>query len=159
SVRGGYCDYYHTRVWMIDKEWGYAPVIEEMYSDSGKLFATHFHPWRRASSYDEKVAYGWYTWAEDLNFPEEGCSYWAAPQTNLGYENPQEWFTLRELKRSVPTVSIPYMAVLPPKTLLSPETLFPEKELQDAYRKYFPQRVEALPGGNPEAPIGIEKWR
>ncbi|MDY6974552.1 MAG: outer membrane lipoprotein-sorting protein, partial [Thermodesulfobacteriota bacterium] len=58
SVRGGYCDYYHTRVWMIDKEWGYAPVIEEMYSDSGKLFATHFHPWRRASSYDEKVAYG-----------------------------------------------------------------------------------------------------
>jgi len=156
SVRGGYCDYYKIRVWLADKEWGYGPCIEEIYDTKGKLTATHFWPWMRISSYDGKVIGMWNDLAEDINFEERGFSLWGAPQTNLGYDNPDSWFTLRELKRSVPTVNIPYMLALPPKKLMPIEDLFPTRELQEAYRKYFPKRTTSFPGA--EAPLGLEKW-
>jgi len=155
SVRGGYCDYYHTRVWLADKEWGYGPIIEEMYNKDGRLVHTHIWPWTRISSYDGQVVGRWCFFAEDLNFEERGFSHWAAPQTNFGYENPDEWFTLRELTRSVPTIDIPYMAVLPPKNLLPIEDLFPGKELQDAYKKHFPERLTSFPDA--ESVVGLEE--
>lgn len=156
SVKGGYCDYYKTRIWLADKEWGYGPIIEEMYSPKGKLQATHGWPWNRKSSYDGKVTQGWNVFADDMNFEERGFSLYNAPQTNQGYENPDAWFTLRELKRSIPTVNIPYMAVLPPKKLMPIEELFPSKELQAAYRKYFPKRTTSFPGA--ERGVAIDTW-
>ncbi|MDY6973481.1 MAG: outer membrane lipoprotein-sorting protein [Thermodesulfobacteriota bacterium] len=155
TVRGGYCDYYHTRVWLADKEWGYGPYIEEMFNESGKLSSTHFWPWRRISSYDGKVIGMWID-AEDINFEERGFTLWTGPQTNFGYENPDSWFTLRELKRSVPTVYIPYMTPFPPKELMPVEDLFPSRELQDAYKQYFPKRT--MPFSGAETPFGLDKW-
>ncbi|MDY6973482.1 MAG: outer membrane lipoprotein-sorting protein [Thermodesulfobacteriota bacterium] len=156
AVKGGYCDYYKTRIWLADKEWGYGPYIEEIYNSKGKLTATHFWPWKRISSYDGKVIGMWDDIAEDLNFEEKGFSHYAAPQTNYGYDNPESWFTLRELKRSIPTVNIPYMLALPPKKLMPIEDLFPTRALQEAYQRYFPERITSVPGV--EAPLGLEEW-
>ena len=156
SVRGGYCDYYKTRVWLADKEWGYGPYIEEIYNSKGNLTATHFWPWRRLSTYDGKVIGMWDDLAEDINFEERGFSLWAAPQANVGYTNPDSWFTLRELKRSIPTVNIPYMLAFPPEKLLPIEVLLPTRELQDAYRKHFSRRTTSFPDA--EAALGLETW-
>jgi len=155
SVKGGYCDYYHTRVWVVDKEWAF-PYLEEMYNSKGRLKTSIWWAWRRASGYDGSVTSGWYNFCEDMNLEEDGFSWWAAPQSNQGYDNPESWFTLRELKRSIPTINIPSMAVLPPPNLLPPEVLWPAKELQAANKKFFPERTTTFPGA--ELPVGLEKW-
>ena len=159
SVKGGECDYYHTRIWAVDKEWGYGPIFEEMYDSKGGLMATHIFPWRRQTGYNGEIRAGWYAWSEDLSFEEDGASYWAAPQSNQGYKNPDTWFTLRELQKSVPTVMIPYMAVLPPppEKLLPIETLLPGKELQEVYHRHFPERFTNIPVEDPAIPIGMDK--
>ncbi|MDY6972987.1 MAG: outer membrane lipoprotein-sorting protein [Thermodesulfobacteriota bacterium] len=146
SVKGGYCDYYHTRVWVGDKEWGYGPLVEEYYNGSGKLFITENWPYMRQTGINMEIAAHWAGYANDINFEERGFNTWNAPEYGLGYKNPDEWFTLRELMRSVPTDYIPYMPVTPPKKLLPIENIFPSKELQEAYRKQFPEPVRQFPG-------------
>jgi len=146
SVKGGYCDYYHTRIWLADKEWGYGPYVEEMYDKKGKLASIHNWAYMKQSGYDGKLTFTWTGFAEDINFEERGFSHWNGPEFGTGYENPGEWFTLRELMRSVPTENIPHMPILPPKDLQPLEALFPTKELMGAYRKHFPERVMSFPG-------------
>ncbi|MDY6972302.1 MAG: outer membrane lipoprotein-sorting protein [Thermodesulfobacteriota bacterium] len=159
SVKGGYCDYYHTRIWTIDKEWGYGPILEEMYDKrQGRMMSSHLWFWRRSSSYDGRLIPGWYNFAEDLDFEEHGTSYWLGV-INHGYPSLEEWFTLRELKKSITTEYIPSMASLPPKKLVPLEALFPTKELQEANRRFFPQRITAFPGPDPTIPVGLEKLR
>jgi len=159
SVRGGYCDYYHARIWTIDKGWAYGPILEEMYEkDRGKLMSSHLWCWRRNSTYDGRLSPGWYTFAEDLDFNEHGTSYWLGV-VNHGYLSLEEWFTLRELKKSITTEYIPSMAALPPKKLVPLDVLLPSKELQEAHHKYFPERITAFPGPDPMIPVGLEKLR
>ncbi|MDY6972304.1 MAG: outer membrane lipoprotein-sorting protein [Thermodesulfobacteriota bacterium] len=146
SVKGGYCDYYHTRIWLGDKEWGYGPYVEEYYTKKGKAMSTHKWPYMRQTGYDGKVGATWTAYANDLNFEEWGFSLWNGPEWGSGYDNPDDWFTLRELMRSVPTDYIPYMPVLPPKKLLPIEDVLPTTDLQGVYNKKFQTRPTEYPG-------------
>ena len=142
----GYCDYYHTRVWLADKEWGYGPCIEEYYNSKGKAVSTHNWAYMRQTGYDGKLGATWTGYANDLNFEDNGFSLWNGPEWGSGYNNPDEWFTLRELQRSVPTDYIPYMPILPPKKLLPLEEIFPSRKLREAYHEKFPKRPTEYPG-------------
>ncbi|MDY6970817.1 MAG: outer membrane lipoprotein-sorting protein [Thermodesulfobacteriota bacterium] len=146
SVKGGYCDYYKTRIWLADKEWGYGPCLEEYYSEKGKAISSHQWFYMRQTGYDGKIGATWTAYDNDLNFEDWGFSLWNGPEWGSGYDNPDDWFTLRELQRSVPTDYIPYMPVLPPRKLLPLEDILSSKELQEAYRKKFQRRTMEYPG-------------
>ncbi|MDY6973479.1 MAG: hypothetical protein SV775_14310, partial [Thermodesulfobacteriota bacterium] len=91
-----------------------------------------------------------------LNFEDRGYNYILAPQTNFGCPVPESWFTLRELKRSVPTIMIPYMAVLPPKKLASLDELYPP-EIIEARKAFFPERLTDFPDAI--GLVGMDKWK
>ena len=154
SVQGGYADWYDTRIMFIDKEWG-GICGWEIYNPKGKMMKTNYWPNRRSSDYNGEPRIAWCNLAEVLNFEDRGFTYAIAPQTNFGAPVPETWFTLRELKRSIPTVSIPYMAILPPKKLAPLEDLYSPEVLR-ARKEFFPERITSFP--NPTSIIGMDKF-
>ena len=154
SIRGGYGDWYDTKITYIDKEWG-CEYGWEIYNPKGKMMKCTTWWYRNSSDYDGKPRMAWVNLLEILNFEDLGFTYYCAPQTNFGAEVPEAWGSLRELKRSIPTVMIPYMAVLPPKKLAPLEELY-SPEIIEARKAFFPERITDFP--DPTGPIGMDKW-
>lgn len=154
SVKGGYGDWYDTRIIIIDKEWN-CDYSFEIYDRKGKMMRSHVWFYRRTSDFHGKPHMAWVNLLEILNFEDLGFTYYAAPQTMFGCHVPEAWGTLRELKRSIPTVTIPYMVVLPPEKLAPLEELYPP-EIIEARKKFFPKRLTSFP--DPTSPIGLNKW-
>ena len=154
-VKGGYGDWYGTRIVIMDKEWGVA-YSWGCFDSKHRLMKSSSFYWSRHSDYNGKphlspVAYGEYP-----NFENWGFTLITALQTNWGMEVPESWGSLRELKKSVPSIRIPYMAVLEPKKLAPLDQLY-NAEMIEARKKIFPQgRITSFP--NATDIIGWKKW-
>ena len=157
SIKGGYADWYDTRITIMDKEWGVA-YGWEIYNPKHKLMRSASYYWRRASDYNGKVVFEPFdSLFEALNFEDWGFSYLGAPQTVHGCPVPEEWDSLRELQKSVSTSKIPYMHPLPPTKLAPLEELYPP-EMIEARKKFLPQgRITSFPNADTEL-IGFDKW-
>jgi len=118
--------------------------VWETYDPKGRMMRTYDLKWRRQSDYNGKPILSWTSMAEVLNFEDRGWTYWCAPQTNFGCPVPESWGSLRELKKSIPSAIIPYMAILPPKKLAPLEELY-SPEMIEARKKFYPVRLETLP--------------
>ena len=155
SVRGGYGDWYHTRITFIDKELG-CEYGYEMFTPKGRLMRTYWFTNRSTSDFNGKPRLAWVNIMEVINLQDRGYTYFVAPQTSFGCPVDESWFSLRELKRSVPTVSIPYMTVLLPQNLAPLKELYPP-EIIEARKEFFPERITSFPDAT--GPVGIDKWR
>ena len=139
----------------MDKEWGVAYSWGCFDSKQRMMKSSSFY-WSRHSDYNGKphlspVAYGEYP-----NFENWGFTVITAMQTNWGMDVPESWGSLRELKKSVPSIRIPYMAVLEPKKLAPLDQLY-NVEMIEARKKIFPQgRITSFP--NATDIIGWKKW-
>ena len=157
SIKGGYADWYDTRITIMDKEWGIA-YDWEIYDPKHKLMKVSSYYWRRASDYNGKPHFqAFNVLFESLNFEDRGFSYLNAVQTNYGCPVPESWGSLRELKKSVTTSIIPYMWPLPSKKLAPLEDLYPP-EMIEARKEFLPQgRITSFPDCNTKL-IGFDQW-
>ena len=156
SVRGGYGDWYDSRILILDKEW-LSLYGWEIYDAQGKIMKSDWSMTKRVSDYNGNPMNSYVNaTSEVLNFVDRGFTYTFGDQTNFGVPVPKSWFTLRELKKSIPTVLIPYMAVMPPKRLAPLKELYPP-EILEARKKFFPERITDIP--NPTACKGVDKFK
>jgi len=156
SIRGGYADWYDTRISIMDKEWGIA-YDWEIYDSKHKLMKCTSYCWRRASDYNGKPQFDGFSFpCEALNFESWGVTYLNA-QITKNIDVPESWGSLRELKKSIASSKIPYM--MPPgiKKLAPLEELYPP-EMIEARKKIFPQgRITSFPNADTEI-VGFDKW-
>lgn len=157
SIKGGYADWYDTRITIMDKEWGLA-YGWEIYNSRHKIMRCCSYTWRNASDYNGKPIFeSFNTLFEALNFEDWGFSYLGAAQTVHGCPVPESWDSLRELKRSIRTSKIPYMMPLSPKKLAPLEELYPP-EMIEARKKFLPEgRITSFPNAETEL-IGFDNF-
>jgi len=155
-VKGGYADWYNTRIAIMDKEWGVAYSWDIFDSKHRQLKSTSYY-WHRHSDYNGKPHLSPFGFAEIANFENWGFTLFTAWQTNWGMKVPESWGSLRELKKSVPAIRIPYMAVLEPLKLTPIEELY-SPEVIEARKTIFPQgRITSME--NATDIIGWDKWK
>jgi len=155
-VEGGYADWYDTRIAIMDKEWGVA-YSWDIYDTQHQLLKCCSYYWHKHSDYNGKPHFSPFGFCEVPNFDDWGFTYLSAWQTNWGMPVPESWGSLRELKKSVPAIRIPYMVILEPKQLTPLEELY-SKEIIEARKKIFPQgRITSFP--NATEIIGWDKWK
>jgi len=154
SKRGGYGAWYNTRIVFIDKEWG-CEYGWEIYDRKGRMMKCTEWWHRRSTDYNGNPRMAWVNLLEIINFEDSGYNYIFAPETNFGSPVPSSWFTLRELKKSIPTVMIPYMAVLPPKELAPLEELY-TPAARELRKSFLPERITSFP--ERALPVAIEQF-
>jgi len=156
SLKGGYADWYDTRITIMDKEWGIA-YAWEIFDKRHRLMKSTSYYWKKSSDYNGKSTLSPFYFCEVLNFENRGFTYIAAPQTVYGCPVTEAWFSLRELKKSIPTAKIVYM--MPPllQKLAPLEELYNE-DMMKVRKKIFPQgRLTSFTNADTEL-IGWDKW-
>ncbi|SPD73247.1 hypothetical protein PITCH_A1740056 [uncultured Desulfobacterium sp.] len=154
-VKGGYADWYSTRIAIMDKEWGVA-YSWDIFDSKQRMMKCYTTYWNRHSDYNGKPHLSPFAFGEAINFENWGFTVITALQSNWGIPVPEVWGSLMELKKSVPSIRIPYMEVLAPQQLAPLEQLYDPQTIE-ARKKIFPEgRITTF--ANPTEIVGWDKW-